>query len=169
MPEADLLEACKRGSLAAYESLYSCHAGRMKSIAFHLLGDRSEAEDAVQETFVRIYRAVDTVRDQTGLTRWMYRILINCCYDTVRKRKKQAESELTKEPATESSVPLKLALERALARIHSGYRMVFWLFEAEGFRHSEIAGILEIPEGTSRKWLFEAKKELKRLLTEGGS
>jgi RNA polymerase sigma-70 factor (ECF subfamily) len=44
--------------------------------------------------------------------------------------------------------------------------MVFWLFEVEGFRHSEIAGILEIPEGTSRKWLFEAKRDLKRLLTE---
>jgi RNA polymerase sigma-70 factor (ECF subfamily) len=44
--------------------------------------------------------------------------------------------------------------------------MVFWLFEVEGFRHSEVAAILEIPEGTSKKWLFEAKRELKRLLTE---
>jgi RNA polymerase sigma-70 factor (ECF subfamily) len=63
-------------------------------------------------------------------------------------------------------VPLRLALEKALTRIQAGHRMVFWLFEVEGFRHSEIAGILEIPEGTSRKWLFEAKRDLKRLLTE---
>ena len=44
--------------------------------------------------------------------------------------------------------------------------MVFWLFEVEGLRHSEVAAILEIPEGTSKKWLFEAKRELKQLLTE---
>ena len=63
-------------------------------------------------------------------------------------------------------MPLRIALDKALARIQSSHRMVFWLFEVEGFRHSEIAGILEIPEGTSRKWLFEAKRDLKRLLTE---
>jgi len=45
---------------------------------------------------------------------------------------------------------------------------VFWLFEVEGLRHSEVAAILEIPEGTSKKWLFEAKRELKQLLTEVG-
>jgi RNA polymerase sigma-70 factor (ECF subfamily) len=64
------------------------------------------------------------------------------------------------------NVPLQVELQRALARIQANHRMVFWLFEVEGFRHSEIAGILEIPEGTSRKWLFEAKRDLKRLLME---
>jgi RNA polymerase sigma-70 factor (ECF subfamily) len=161
-----LLQGCKQGDLSAYEDLYSSHAGRMKSIAFHLLGNRSEAEDAVQETFLRIYRAVPNFDGPSGFDAWMYRILINCCYDAARKRRRQAEMELTADPAVPTSVPLRIALEKALARIHSAHRMVFWLFEVEGFRHSEIAGILEIPEGTSRKWLFEAKRDLKRLLTE---
>jgi RNA polymerase sigma-70 factor, ECF subfamily len=59
-----------------------------------------------------------------------------------------------------------VALNTALRRIHPKHRMVFLMFEVEGLRHSEIATILEIPEGTSKAWLFEAKKELKRLLTE---
>ena len=64
-------------------------------------------------------------------------------------------------------MPLQVAIRHALNRIHPQYRMVFWLFEVEGFRHSEVAGILEIPEGTSKKWLFEAKRELQRLLKGG--
>jgi RNA polymerase sigma-70 factor (ECF subfamily) len=162
----DLLQGCRQGNLSAYESLYSNHSSRMKSIGFHLLGNRAEAEDAVQETFLRVYRAVGSFEGHSGFTAWMYRILINCCYDAARKRQRQAESELVSEPAVPTSVPLRLALEKALTRIQAGHRMVFWLFEVEGFRHSEIAGILEIPEGTSRKWLFEAKRDLKRLLTE---
>src|ERR1035438_7777529 len=92
--EDDLLQGCKQGNLSAYESLYANHAGRMKSIAFHLLGNRPEAEDAVQETFLRVYRAVQSFEGQSGFDAWMYRILINCCYDAARKRQRQAESEL---------------------------------------------------------------------------
>jgi RNA polymerase sigma-70 factor (ECF subfamily) len=59
-----------------------------------------------------------------------------------------------------------VALDDALGRINPRQRMVFMLFEVEGLKHSEIAAILEIPEGTSKAWLFEAKKDLKRLLAE---
>jgi RNA polymerase sigma-70 factor (ECF subfamily) len=138
----------------------------MKSVAFQFLADRSDAEDAVQEAFLRIYRAIASFHGDAAFVPWMYRILINCCYDVRRKRQRQQESQLASEPADSSHISLQIALRHALARIHSGYRMVFWLFEVEGFRHSEIATMLEIPEGTSRKWLFEAKRELKRLLLE---
>lgn len=165
--EESFLEACRQGNLSAFERLYSTHSSRMKSIAYHLLGNRPDAEDAVQEAFLRIYRSIQGFAGHSGFQAWMYRILINCCYDAGRKRQRHAESEIVGDPpAIPTNVPLKIALQHALARIHSGHRMVFWLFEVEGFRHSEIGGILEIPEGTSKKWLFEAKRELKRLLTE---
>jgi RNA polymerase sigma-70 factor, ECF subfamily len=167
--DADLILASKRGDLSAFEEIYAAHAGRMKSIAFHMLGDRADAEDAVQEAFLKIYRGAGAIQFDSHLAPWIYRILLNCCYDTGRKRRRQAESPLTAEPAIPNNVPLKIALRHALARIHPQHRMVFWLFEVEGFRHSEVAAILEIPEGTSKKWLFEAKQELKRLLMEGGS
>ncbi len=164
--DADLIQACKRGDLTAFEEIYALHARRMKSIAFHLLQDRADAEDAVQETFMKVYRGVAGMASESAFTPWMYRILMNCCYDTGRKRRRQAEGPIDIEPPAASNVTLEIAMRDALGRIHPQHRMVFWLFEAEGFRHSEIAGILEIPEGTSKKWLFEAKRELKHLLAE---
>jgi RNA polymerase sigma-70 factor, ECF subfamily len=165
--DADLIQASKRGDLSAFEEIYAAHAGRMKSIAYNMLRDRADAEDAVQEAFLKIYRGAAAIQFDSGLAPWIYRILLNCCYDTGRKRQRQAETPLAAEPAAISNnVPLQLAIRNALDRIHPQYRMVFWLFEVEGFRHSEVAAILEIPEGTSKKWLFEAKRELKRLLME---
>jgi RNA polymerase sigma-70 factor (ECF subfamily) len=164
--DAELIQASKRGDLSAFEEIHAAHAGRMKSIAFHMLGDRSDAEDAVQEAFLKIYRGVGAIQGDSNLAPWIYRILLNCCYDMGRKRRRQAESPMETEPAVPKSVSLQIALRHALGRIHPQHRMVFWLFEVEGLRHSEVAAILEIPEGTSKKWLFEAKRELKQLLTE---
>lgn len=167
--DADLILASKRGDLSAFEEIYAAHAGRMKSIAFHMLGDRADAEDAVQEAFLKIYRGTAAIQFDSHLAPWIYRILLNCCYDTGRKRRRQAEAPLNVEPAIPNNAPLQIALRHALGRIDPQHRMVFWLFEVEGFRHSEVAAILEIPEGTSKKWLFEAKQALKRMLTEGRS
>jgi len=167
--EADLLAACRRRDLRAFERLYQAHSSRLKSVAFHILGHRQDAEDAVQETFLKLYRAVDGFQGQSGIGTWLCRILINVCYDLARKRKREADPEdygLESRPAPPRELALKVALDAALRRVHPKHRMVFLLFEVEGMRHSEIASILEIPEGTSKAWLFEAKKELKRMLTE---
>ncbi len=164
--DAELAEGCKRGNLRAFESLYGLHSARMKSLAFHLLGSRADAEDTVQETFLKVYRAVRTFEGHSSLSTWIYRILLNCCYDVIRKRQRLAETGPPAEFASESKLPLKLAIERALKLIGDRQRLVFLMFEVEGLKHSEIAAILEVPEGTSRSWLFEAKSQLKKLLTE---
>jgi RNA polymerase sigma-70 factor (ECF subfamily) len=94
---------------------------------------------------------------------------MNVCYDVMRRRRREAdpeEAEIAERPTPCRQIALKVALETALRRIDSKHRMVFLLFEVEGLRHSEIATILDVPEGTCRAWLFEAKKELKRILTE---
>ncbi len=164
--DAQLVEECKRGNLRAYERLYEQHAPRMKSLALRLLGSRADAEDAVQDAFLKVYRAMAGFDGNSALSTWMYRILINCCYDVLRRQQRAAEAPVTREPAADSKVSLKIALERALARINERPRLVFVMFEVEGLKHSEIAAILQVPEGTSRNWLFEAKRDLKRILTE---
>jgi RNA polymerase sigma-70 factor (ECF subfamily) len=167
--DAELIEQCKRGNLHAYERLYELHSARMKSLAFHLVGNRQDAEDTVQETFLKVYRGVRGFAGGSSLSTWIYRILINCCYDNLRKQKRLAESPVARDFPSDSKLPLKLALERALEKLNERRRLVFLLFEVEGLRHSEIAAILEVPEGTCRSWLFEAKRELKRLLTESST
>jgi RNA polymerase sigma-70 factor, ECF subfamily len=167
--EADLLAACRRGELRAFERLYEAHSSRLKSVAFHILGHRQDAEDAVQETFLKLYRAIDGFQGQSGIGTWLCRILINVCYDLARKRKRDADPEehgLDLRAAPRREPALKVAIETAMARLRPKHRMVFLLFEVEGLRHQEIAAILEIPEGTSKAWLFEARKEMKRMLTE---
>lgn len=165
--EADLLAACRRQELRAFEQLYNKHGGRLKSIAYHILGNRQDAEDAVQETFLKLYRAIAGFHAESSLGTWLCRIAINVCYDLARKRQRETGPEVVDRAAPDGHLPLRAALNDALRRIHPRHRMVFLLFEMEGFRHAEIASILEIPEGTSKAWLFEAKKELKRILTEG--
>jgi RNA polymerase sigma-70 factor (ECF subfamily) len=165
--EAELLQSCQRGELRAFERLYELHAARLKSLAFHLLGSREDAEDAVQETFLKVYRAVGKFESNSTVSTWMLRILINCCYDILRKRQRLAEKPMLKEASAESKVTLKVALERALLSLNEQQRLVFLMFEVEGLKHSEISSVLEVPEGTSRAWLFEAKRALKQLLTRG--
>lgn len=164
--EADLLTACRNGEIRAFEQLYRAHASRLKSIAYHLVGNRDDAEDAVQETFLKAYRSIRGFSGHSALGTWLCRIVINSCYDLLRKRKAEAEIP-PGQPAPRSEAPLKMALEQALNRINPRHRLVFTLFEVEGLRHSEIASILEVPEGTCRAYLFEAKQELKRILTGG--
>ena len=164
--DAELLERCKRGELHAFERLYKLYAERMKSLAFHLLGSRDDAEDAVQETFLKVYRAIGTFENSSAVSTWMFRILINCCYDILRKRQRLAEKPMLKEVSAESKLTLKVALERALLTLNEQHRLVFLMFEVEGLKHSEISSVLEVPEGTSRAWLFEAKRALKQLLTQ---
>jgi len=166
--EAELLAACRRREMAAFEQLYRAHSARLKSIAYHTAGNRQDAEDAVQETFLKAYRGIDGFAGASSIGTWLCRICINACYDLVRKRQLEAERAGTREPdvAPQPQTALRAQLNQALARIDPRRRMVFLLFAVEGMKHSEIATILEIPEGTSKAWLFEAKRELQRVLTE---
>jgi RNA polymerase sigma-70 factor (ECF subfamily) len=165
--DAGLLAACRRREMGAFEQLYRIHGARLKSVAYHIAGSRQDAEDAVQETFLKAYRGIDGFAGGSSIGTWLCRICINACYDLVRKR--QLEAQRAEPAQLEAAAPqfaLRAQLQQALGRIDPRRRMVFLLFAVEGMKHSEIAAILEIPEGTSKAWLFEAKRELQRLLTE---
>jgi RNA polymerase sigma-70 factor (ECF subfamily) len=159
------------GALATFEGLYRSHGARLKSIACNLLGNVADAEDAVQEAFLKAYRARDGFKGDAAPFTWLYRILVNSCMDTGRRRQRRKEEPEPERPfdlqaAPDRDHPLRLALETALQKLASRQRAVFLLAEVEGFTHREIGGILEIAEGTSKHDLFEAKRELRRLLRD---
>ncbi|GAC1637476.1 MAG: sigma-70 family RNA polymerase sigma factor [Candidatus Acidiferrum sp.] len=170
--DIEMAAACRAGEMRGYERLYSLHGKRMKSIARNLLGSASDAEDAVQETFLKVQRRIVTFRGQSSFVTWTFRILINTCYDVRRSRMRK--KEVASEGTDESTVPeqrapgshpsLKLALERALAKLTDHQRQVFLLYEVEGFRHAEIAEMLEMTETASKNTLFQAKKNLRVML-----
>jgi RNA polymerase sigma-70 factor (ECF subfamily) len=167
-----LAARCQAGDLAGYERLYAMHGARMKNVARNLLGNAIDAEDAVQETFLKVQRSIAGFRGQSSFVTWTYRILINTCYDARRSRvrkKEVAAGDRDDSPRPEPRAPgahpaLRMALERALASLTKHQREVFLLYEIEGFHHAEIAGMLEITETASKNTLFQAKRNLRQVL-----
>jgi RNA polymerase sigma-70 factor (ECF subfamily) len=170
--DAALAAACRSGDLRAYERLYALHGARMKNLARNVLGNAVDAEDAVQDSFLKVQRSIASFRGQSSFVTWTYRILINTCYDARRSRlrkKEVANDDSGETPRPEPRAPgahptLRMALERALEKLTRHQRDVFLLYEVEGFRHAEIAGMLEMTETASKNTLFQAKKNLRQML-----
>ncbi len=164
--DAALAAGCLSGDLEAYERLYQLQGSRMRNLARNLLGSTSDAEDAVQETFMKVQRSIASFRGQSSFQTWTFRILVNTCHDLRRSRMRRKESGQT-ETEESRSLPelrspgahptLRMALERAIAELTQHQRDVFLLYEVEGFRHAEIAVLLEITETASKNTLFQAK------------
>jgi RNA polymerase sigma-70 factor, ECF subfamily len=159
--EEHLVQACCEGRLEAFERLYDIHAPRMKSVAFQLLGSRADAEDAVQEAFLRVYKSISRFRGRARLSTWVYRIVINAAYDLMRRHRRLIDVEI-EESTRDEDPSLRVALAQCLRMLSPRQRDVFVLFEVEGFTHAEIGEILDVPEGTSKTLLFRARQELRR-------
>jgi len=175
--EARLLEECRAGDVSAFERLYELHGARMKSIAANLLGSVADAEDAVQDCFLKIYRGAPSFRGDARFSTWIYRVLVNSCYDMLRHRRRRPvevreEGETSRavadSAAPASDHPLRLSLETCVKELDPRRRAAFLLFAVEGFTHREVGDILGVPEGTSKTLLFEAKRELQRRLAKPG-
>ena len=162
-----LASACAAGDTRVFEEIYQRFGERMKSIAWNHLGNRSDAEDAVQETFLKIHRAAKTYSGEASFSTWVFRILVNTCYDVLRKRRRRIEEapiddtpETAERTAPNIDEAKRMTLRKLLSELTEQRRTVFTLFEIEGLSHAEIAEILGISEGNSKWILFATKKEL---------
>src|SRR5713226_8091600 len=104
--DAALAAACRSGDLRAYERLYAMHGERMKNLARNVLGNPIDAEDAVQETFLKVQRSIGTFRGQSSFVTWTFRILVNTCHDARRSRMRK--KEVANDDSEESPPPSKL-------------------------------------------------------------
>jgi RNA polymerase sigma-70 factor (ECF subfamily) len=175
--DSRLAAACRSGSIGAFEQLYETQSARMKSIAMNLLGNAHDAEDAVQETFMKIHRGIHYFRGQSAFSTWVYRILVNSCYDLRRSRMRRqetpeqdlvAEDQIFEVSGPVRDHPLRMALEKCVKQLTPHLRSVFLLYEVEGFKHSEIGGILGISEMASKNALYQAKRRLRDMLSAQG-
>ncbi|MEA2462854.1 MAG: hypothetical protein QOJ98_601 [Acidobacteriota bacterium] len=159
-----LAAACAAGDTQVFEEIYRRFGDRMKSIAWNHLGNSSDAEDAVQETFLKVHRAATTFTGEASFGTWVYRILVNTCYDLLRKRRRRVEEAPLDDSLERSGSSVddmkRIALRRLLDELPEQRRSVFTLFEIEGLSHAEIGQVLGISEGNSKWILFATKKEL---------
>lgn len=168
--EQRLIRRCLNGEMAAYRQLYEQHKEVLYNLALRLHGNVQDAEDSLQEAFVKIYRSLPKFEGKSKLSTWLYKIVVNTCLTNLKRRKLPTESyEKVQELATTLSNKsedhtLNIILEQEIARLPEGYRAVFILYEVEGFPHQEIAEILGITVGTSKSQLHRAKRILRKRL-----
>lgn len=162
-----LAAACAAGDTSVFEEIYRRFGDRMKSIAYNHLGNVADAEDVVQEAFLKVHRAASTFTGEASLSTWIYRIVVNTCYDVRRRRRRRIEESPIDDTfeSIERTAPAvddakRMTLRKLLSELPEQRRSVFELFEIEGLSHAEIGEVLGISEGNSKWILFATKKEL---------
>lgn len=170
--DQDLVSGVLQGSPAHQKALYQKFSVPMFRVLLRFARDRSEAEDMLQEGFIRVYRDMAQFRNEGALGGWIRRIMVNTALSHLRKQKDFIQSTadyngLEHRSAREEDVAGNMDAERLLKmlqKIPPGYRTVFNLYAIEGYSHEEIAEELGISIGTSKSQLFKAREYLKKML-----
>lgn len=167
MTETDLIERCQKGELAAYEELYERHHQPMLRVAIRMLNHQQDAEDAVQISFVKVYKGIKAFRFQSAFSTYLFRILCRVCFDLLRQKKQRPECTTELNDMTEQSdVAMKLSLEEAIKSLPDRMRLCFVLFAIEGFKQDDIARMMEMTTGGVKSTVFQARMRLRRQLDE---
>ena len=167
--ERDLVVAAQRGTSEAFSELVRRHQRRAYVVARSIVMNHEDAEDAVQEAFLHAFKAIDRFLPDQAFGAWLHRIVANAALDVTRRRKVRDADELPetvaspfRDPAESSE--LRTRLSQALELLPVRQRSVIVLHDVEGFKHSEIGKMLDIPEGTARSDLHYARSQLRRIL-----
>lgn len=167
--ERDLVVAAQRGTREAFSELVRRHQRRAYVVARSIVMNHEDAEDAVQEAFLHAFKAIDRFLPDQAFGAWLHRIVANAALDVTRRRKVRDADELPetiaspfRDPAESSE--LRTRLKEALETLPARQRSVIVLHDVEGFKHSEIGKMLDIPEGTARSDLHYARAQLRRIL-----
>ena len=158
------------GDEKAFRALYRRHTPTVYRFVLRLVGgDMAEAEDIMQESWLRAARALDRFRWESALSSWLSGIALNRVRELARKKKRSlVEVEGDWEmPVTAQDAGTRIDLERALEILPPGFRTVLVLHDVEGFTHREIGDRLGITDGTSKSQLHGARKAMRRLLNMG--
>jgi RNA polymerase sigma-70 factor (ECF subfamily) len=171
----DLIEGCKKGDPASQRALYTTHSYKMMGVCLRYARSREEAEDMLQETFIKVFSKIHTFKNEGSLEGWIRRIAVTTAINHYHSRKTKfnftpyEEVEYTNSSShTSGEVLDQLEAEELLDIINElpeGYRVILNLYAIEGYSHKEIADMLTISEGTSKSQLSRGKKMLETLLT----
>ena len=166
-----LIERCVRGDRHAQTRLYRLLVRDVYNMVIRMVPVRMDAEDIVQETFIRVFKGLDKFRADAQLLTWVKRIGINVALQHLRKdgRMELVEIGEVPQPASEPDrveYDMK-AVHEGIKMLPEGSRVIFSLYLLEGYRHGEIAEILGISESTSKSQYRRAKGLLRKILQDG--
>jgi len=172
--EEALLRACARGESKARAALYERYRGRVYGLAVRLLGDRTEAEDAAQDVFVRLFERAASYRGASSVSTWIYRVTVNHCLNLLRRRRllrilplpARAGAHVEGNPVSPQVESAERSeeigrLHEALGALPPKLRAAVVLRDLEGLSHREIARVLGVPEGTVMSRIARGRARLR--------
>lgn len=160
--DADLIHGCIQGDRRMQKALYDKYAGKMYAVCLRYMGNADDAQDILQDGFIKVYKNLERFRGEGSFEGWVRRIFVNTAIEQIRKKKN--DLSLTEK---EESIELKSVtaieninekdLMKVIRELSPGYRAVFNLYVVEGYSHKEIGDMLGISEGTSKSQLARAR------------
>jgi len=173
---SEIIEGCKRNKRKYQDMLYAQYSSMLFGICLRYTKSRFEAEDIMQEGWVKIFKHIGTYSMDRSFEAWMRRIMINTAITNYRKNLKHAYHEDVADSEVSGGMfhatdPNNLEytageLRQTIEKLPEGYKMVFNLYVVEGYKHKEIAEMLSIDINTSKSQLSRAKKYLQRELQQ---
>lgn len=178
VPDMDykkLVEGCKGNNRKSQQKLFMLMKDKMMGICMRYANEKAEAEDILQESFIKIFNKIDYLKEPEKLESWARKIFVNTAINHYHKPYNKYENNEIKENINEddhyTSIIEKLDNHQLLNLINQlphGYRLVFNMYVIDGYTHQEIAGELNISVNTSKSQLYAAKQLLKKRLKELG-
>ena len=182
LSESEAIRRAQGGDADAFERIYKQHCRRVYALCLRMAGNRSEAEDLTQDAFLMVLRKIRTFRGESAFSTWLHRITVNLVLMRFRKKSPlESSPEKTNEPDRDGGGPrekfggpdLQLAgsvdrvnLERAIERLSPCHKLVVELHDIQGYKHREIAQIMDCSIGNSKAQLHRARRRLRELLQE---
>jgi RNA polymerase sigma factor (sigma-70 family) len=171
MTENAILAGCIENNAAAQKELYQAYSPKMLPVCYRFAHNREDAEDMLQEGFIKVFSQIRTFRKQGSFEGWVRRIIVHTCINILKKNKKfndsidiaHANTLPIREETVSSMVQAKQIVE-CIRILPLGYRTVLNLYAIEGYAHKEIACMLEIEESTSRSQYTRARQMLEEIL-----
>jgi RNA polymerase sigma factor (sigma-70 family) len=165
----DVIERCRKGDTKAQFELYKLYYKPMYNVCLRMVGNEMEAEDVMQEAFLKAFTKIGTYEGIVSFGAWLKKIVVNRSLDHLKKRKVKFE-ELNEKIPDEEPVGFDISevqmeqLKKAVQQLPDGYRVVLNLYLLEGYDHEEIAQILGISNASSRSQYLRAKLKLRQML-----
>lgn len=170
--ENNLLVECRKGNPNAQKALYEQYKVPLFRVCLRYAKDRPEAEDMLQDGFVKIFSDLHQYKGEGALGGWLRRVVVNIALQHIRKHKKFENTvdleQATELPQTQEVATANLnaeALTKMIQKLPAGYRTVFNLYVVEGYSHQEIADLLGVNVNTSKSQLSKAKATLRTMIT----
>lgn len=171
MTEEAILQGCLKNNAAAQKALYEKYSAKMLVVCYRYAHNREDAEDMLQEGFIKVFSQIHTFENRGVLEGWIRRIIVHTCINILKKNKRfnesvdiiHASSLQVREESIPSIIQAKEVVE-CIRMLPIGYRTVLNLYAIEGFSHKEISSMLDIEESTSRSQYTRAKAMLEDVL-----